>query len=186
MIGQRPLLAAPVVCGTAERLPFADAAFDVALAIFTVHHWTDPATGLAELRRVARKQVVVTWDPDVFAERFWLVRDYLPEIASHDAKLATLDTVVAHLRHSVVDPLPVPEDCTDGFLGAYWKRPSAYLDPAVRGAASGLALLDRRVVSAAMDRLRTDVATGRWHARYAEMNELREIDLGYRLVIATG
>src|SRR5215831_3482822 len=184
MIRQRPSGAAPVVCGVAEQLPFRDGAFDVALAILTVHHWSDPAAGLAEMRRVARKQVVVTWDPAVFARHFWLVRDYLPEAAERETQLATLTTVMTHLGPATSERLLVPDDCTDGFFGAYWKRPQAYLEATVRGAISGLALLDPGVVSAAMERLQFDLGHGRWHARYAELMELCEIDLGYRLVVA--
>jgi len=184
MIRQRLSSAAPVVCGVAEQLPFPDGAFDVALAVFTVHHWSDPSAGLAEMRRVSRKQVVVTWDPDVFAQQFWLIRDYLPEAAEREAQLATLATVVAHLGPATTEMLPVPDDCTDGFFGAYWKRPHAYLDATVRGAVSGLALLNQGVVAAAMERLQFDLSHGRWHARYAEIMELSEIDLGYRLVVA--
>jgi len=125
MIRQRSSSAAPVVCGVVEQLPFPDGAFDVALAVFTVHHWSDPGAGLAEMRRVARKQVVVTWDPDVFAQHFWLVRDYLPEAAARETHLATLATVVAHLRPATTERLLVPHDCTDGFFGAYWRRPHA-------------------------------------------------------------
>jgi SAM-dependent methyltransferase len=123
MIRQRSAAAAPVVCGVAEQLPFPDGAFDVALAVFSVHHWADPGAGLAELRRVARKQVVVTWDPEVFARQFWLVRDYLPEAVARETYLATLATVVAHLGPATTERLQVPEDCTDGFFGAYWKLP---------------------------------------------------------------
>lgn len=185
MIRQRLSSAAPVVRGVAEHLPFPDGAFDVALAVFTVHHWSDPGAGLAEMRRVARKQVVVTWDAEVFARQFWLVRDYLPEAAAHETRLATLATVEAHLGPATTAILPVPDDCTDGFFGAYWKRPYAYLDATVRGAISGLALLDQGVVSTAMERLRFDLDQGRWHARYSDLRELCEIDLGYRLAVAT-
>jgi SAM-dependent methyltransferase len=184
MIRQRSSSAAPVVCGMAEQLPFRDGAFDVALAVLTVHHWSDPGAGLAEMRRVARKQVVVTWEPDVFARQFWLVRDYLPEAAERERQLASLATVLAHLGPATIERLLVPDDCTDGFFGAYWKRPYAYLDATVRGAISGLALLDRGVVSAALERLKFDLGHGGWHARYSELMELCEIDLGYRLVVA--
>ena len=186
MIRQRPSSAAPAVCGVAEHLPFADGAFDVALAVLTVHHWTDPAAGLTEMRRVSRGQIVVTWDPEVFAREFWLVRDYLPEATAREAHAATLATVSAQLGGAESQPLPVPADCTDGFFAAYWRRPQAYLDARVRGAISGLALLDDDVVSAAMKRLRSDLDDGRWHARYPELAELHEIDLGYRLVVAEG
>ncbi len=184
MIRQRSSSSAPVVRGVAEQLPFRDGSFDVALAVLTVHHWSDPGVGLAEMRRVSRKQVVVTWDPAVFAQQFWLVRDYLPEAAARETRLATLATILAHLGPTTTEKLLVPHDCTDGFFGAYWKRPYAYLDATVRGAISGLALLDRGVVAAALERLQFDLGHGCWHVRYSELMELCEIDLGYRLIVA--
>jgi SAM-dependent methyltransferase len=187
MIAQRPAGGAPVVQGTAECLPFPDQAFDAALAVLTVHHWESAAAGLAELRRVARRQVVLTWDPQVFA-RFWLVADYLPEIAERERSLACLAVVSRELGrggHDVtVREVPVPVDCVDGFLGAYWRRPEAYLSPAIRAAMSGIALLDPATVTAATDRLAADLATGRWHARQGHLLERTSLDLGYRLVSA--
>src|SRR5881394_3758387 len=83
MRAQRPPGAAPCVAAVAERLPFEDQAFDAAMAISTVHHWEDPIAGLREMRRVARRVVVFTFDASDFAwrRRFWLTRDYLPEAA---------------------------------------------------------------------------------------------------------
>lgn len=49
----------------AEALPFASDAFDMALAQLVVHFMTDPAAGLAEMRRVTRPGGVVVacvWD----------------------------------------------------------------------------------------------------------------------------
>jgi SAM-dependent methyltransferase len=186
MINQRSPSAAPAVCAVAEQMPFKDKAFDVALAVFTVHHWNDPAAGLSEMRRVSRKQVVVTWDPRIFASQFWFVRDYLPEAAERETRLglATIETVRAHLGSSIIEPLPVPADCTDGFFGAYWRRPYAYFDSIVRSAISGLSLLNGDVVSRALEYLRTDLENGQWLERYSELTGLEEIDLGYRLVVA--
>ena len=86
MRAQRPAGAAPCVAATAESLPFEDQSFDAAMALHTVHHWQDPIAGLREMRRVARLVVVLTFEV-VFAvdsselDRFWLTRDYLPEVA---------------------------------------------------------------------------------------------------------
>jgi SAM-dependent methyltransferase len=184
MLAQRSVDSAPAVRGRAERLPFADGAFDVALAVLTIHHWDDAEAGLAEMRRVAPRQVVVTWDPDVFATEFWLTRDYLPEASARERGLATVSSVLRALRCSSCAPLLVPFDCTDGFFGAYWRRPRAYLDPRVRAAISGLALQDQNVVQAAMQRLASDLDDGTWDARYADLLSLEAIDLGYRLVVA--
>ena len=51
--------------GSAERLPFDDGGFDVALAQLVVHFMADPVAGLAEMRRVTRPGGVVAasvWD----------------------------------------------------------------------------------------------------------------------------
>jgi len=184
MIDQRPTGAAPAVRAVAEALPLPDDAVDAALAVFAVHHWRDPIAGLAEMRRVARRQVVVTWHPGMFSDRFWFVRDYLPQVAAHEAALATLDTVTRQLQATAIVALPVPADCTDGFFGAYWSRPHAYLDSGVRAAISALALLDQDEVAAAVSRLAADLASGRWGARYHDLLDLVELDLGYRLVLA--
>jgi SAM-dependent methyltransferase len=50
---------------SAEQLPFADDAFDAALAQLVVHFMSDPGVGVAEMRRVTRRDGVVAacvWD----------------------------------------------------------------------------------------------------------------------------
>ena len=184
MIRQRPKGSATVVCAIAEQLPFPERMFDVALAVLTTHHWHDPHAGLLEMRRVARSQVVVTWDPVVFAQQFWLVRDYLPEIGQREHRLATLSTVVDVLDDANVSALPVPADCIDGVLGAYWRQPEAYLSNSIRSAMSGIALTNPRVVERGMKRLQADLASGAWRTRNSELLEMDELDLGYRMVSA--
>ncbi len=184
MIGQRAPTTAPVVQGVAGALPFADGTFDTALAVLTVHHWPDPALGLAELQRVSRRQVVVTWDAEVASERMWFLADYLPVIGEREAGLATLRTIQQLLGDTTTHPLPVPFDCTDGFFGAYWRRPEAFLDPDVRRSISALALLDEPTVQAAVTRLRADLHSGRWHDRHQDLLTRTDLDLGYRIVVA--
>lgn len=185
MLAQRPEGSAPAVQALAEALPFADGSFDAALAVLTVHHWTDPQAGIAELRRVAPRQVVVTWDPLVVAESFWFTRDYLPEALERERGLPTVDAVAAMLGPtSAVSVLEVPHDCRDGFFAAYWRRPGAYLDPQVRAAISACALTDADAVARAVEQLRRDLEDGAWRERYADLLDLVSIDVGYRLVRA--
>ncbi|WP_156754915.1 class I SAM-dependent methyltransferase [Actinokineospora pegani] len=184
MVRQRPPGAAPVVRAVAERLPFPDASFDVGMALLTTHHWTDVAAGLAELRRVSRRQVVLTWDPEVVA-RFWLVADYLPEVAERERGLATVDAVRAGLGPTaVVSTVEVPWDCADGFLAAFWRRPERYLDPRVRAGISGIAALPGPVVERGTAALRSDVDSGAWARRHGGLSGLDSADVGYRLVVA--
>jgi ubiquinone/menaquinone biosynthesis C-methylase UbiE len=84
MLAQRLSSAAPAVRAVAGELPFSDASFDAAMAIFTVHHWPHPVAGLAELCRVADGIVILTFDPAIHAGH-WLYEDYLPEAVALDS-----------------------------------------------------------------------------------------------------
>jgi SAM-dependent methyltransferase len=182
MIAQRPPGSAPAVQARAEALPFADSAFDAVLGVLTIHHWTDRAAGLAECVRVARERVVLlTFDPA--AGGFWLVQDYLPELLELDRRqLPAMDEYAALFGTRVeVTPVPVPRDCVDGFLGAYWARPEAYLDAQVRSSISSFARLDTRQ---GLARLAADLASGAWHHRHGHLLETDALDLGYRIVTA--
>lgn len=183
MIRQRGAGSAPVVQAVATHLPFRDGAFEAALAVLTLHHWPDRARGLAELARVARSRVVIlTWDPA--APAFWLTRDYFPDLIAIDRPIfPSLDAIRAVLGHIEVQPLPIPHDCTDGFLGAYWRRPSAYLDAGVRGAISTFTKL--ATLEPGLTRLRRDLDDGTWERRHGALLAQTELDLGYRIVTAT-
>jgi SAM-dependent methyltransferase len=183
MVAQRPSGAAPCVRAVAEALPFADGQFDVSLAVLTTHHWTDPLRGLAELTRVSRRQVVLTWDHDVLADTFWLVQDYLPEIVEAERDLASAQAVLAAWPDADAQVLPVPVDCTDGFGASYWARPEAYLDPAARAAISSFQLQPEQVVAAAVARLEQDLADGTWDDRHGHLRTREAYDVGYRLIV---
>jgi hypothetical protein len=81
-------------------------------------------------------------------------------------------------------PVPIPHDCHDGFLGAFWRRPEAYLDPTVRAGISVFSMLPRDEVAAAVDALRADLASGAWERRNADILEREALDLGFRVVVA--
>ena len=81
-------------------------------------------------------------------------------------------------------PVPIPHDCRDGFLMAYWRRPEAYLDPEVRANISVFALLPPAEVAAMVASLRADLESGAWARRNAAVLELDELDFGYRVLVA--
>jgi SAM-dependent methyltransferase len=181
MRAQRPSGAAPCVDARAEALPFEDGAFDAAMAVLSDHHWDDRLGGLRELRRVGRRAVVFQWDP-AFAGAFWLARDYLPSFPGpQNVTLAQTEAALGVMR-SV--PVPIPHDCRDGFLMAYWRRPEAYLDPVARANISVFSLLPEAEVEAMVAALRADLESGVWARRNAELLELDELDLGYRVLVA--
>jgi hypothetical protein len=95
-----------------------------------------------------------------------------------------MERLAGQLPHVTVEPLLIPHDCQDGFLGAFWRRPEAYLDPAIRQAMSGFAQLADGAIAAGLARLADDLQTGRWVARFGALAALETVDLGYRIVIA--
>jgi len=193
MILQRPAPphAAPCVQGSAEALPVETASVDAAMAILSAHHWTDLERGLAEMARIARKRtVLLTWVPPPDAEPFWLTEDYFPEILAHDRTIFPSAAALTAMLQRVIDAsgrkgsvrmtaVPVPHDCIDGFLCAYWRRPESYLNDEVRSAISSFARIDAR---AGLARLRADIASGRWAERNSRLLTMESLDLGYRIV----
>ena len=182
MIAQRPAGAAPVVRGRAEQIPLEDKSVDAALAVLTDQHWDDCRQGLAEMKRIARRRVVaLTLEVDA-GRQFWLTRDYLREARAVSSGSA--DTLVGLAAEaSELAPVPVPWDCRDGFYLAYWRRPRAYLDPAVRAGISVFHHLEPEYLAEAMQHLAYDLATGIWRERYGDLLDLEAIDLGLRLVV---
>jgi SAM-dependent methyltransferase len=182
MIAQRPPTAAAVVQARAEALPFADSSFDAAMAVLSDHHWEDRVRGLCELRRVARRRVVVfTWDPR-FADAFWLTRDYLPGFKRLPG--LSIEDIAQCIGDARIEPVLIPHDCRDGFYHAFWRRPAAYLDGRVRAGISVFARLDQEENADMVRRLKADLETGVWEKRNAGLVGLTNLDLGYRLVIA--
>lgn len=183
MLDQHPDTATKVKA-TADHLPFPDGSFDAAMAVMTLHHWPDPAAGFAEMRRVARRQVVFTWDPE-HRPLLWLLEDYLPEIRTMElARFPRIADIATALGAHTVLPFPIPHDFTDAFQIAFWRRPHLFLDPALRLASSTFATLPPEVVLPAMARLEADLTTGAWHTRHADLLTRDTMDYGYRLLIA--
>jgi SAM-dependent methyltransferase len=184
MIQQRAAGLAPAVQAIAEQLPVADGSADAALAVHTVHHWSDLGRGLAEMERVAKRSVVLTMDPDVVRD-LWIIKEYAPEIAStHVASLPSMGALGSLLPGAEVRVVPVPRDCSDGFLAAFWGRPEAYLDAEVRRGTSPWHQIPTQAAERAVRLLSDDLADGTWDARHGHLRLASACDVGMRLVVA--
>ena len=171
------------VQGMAEHLPFDDNTFDAAMAIFTMHHWSDVSAGLRELRRVSRRQVILTWDPN-HERKLWVTVDYVPAVdALETSRFPSLEFIGNALDAHTVRRFEIPHDFTDGVQDAFWRR-EMYLDPEIRAASSAFANLPDEIVEPGIERLRRDLGTGTWFETYGELLALDSLNLGQRLIIA--
>lgn len=185
MRARRPAHRAPAVDASAQALPFDADSFDAAMAIATIHHWPDPSAGLRELARVARDRVVLlTFDPDALG-RYWLLRDYLPEALADDrVRFPSMEQIAAVLGELEVASVPVPADCADGFLEAFYARPEAFMDAEVRGAQSIWPRLAPGVEQRALSALRADLRSGAWDERCGALRTQPAYEGALRLVVS--
>ena len=184
MRAQRPVGAAPALDARAEALPFDDDTFDAAMACVTIHHWQPPHAGLAELRRVARGPVVVftfeldalpAWQQQHLHEGLVVERPRFPAIA---------DVAAALGGRTRVEHIPTPGDCEDGFFEAFWRRPEALLDPAIRASQSMWTLLEPGVEERIVAGLDEALNSGAWDAEHGHLRDLDSYDGALRLVIS--
>ncbi len=159
----------PAIDAVAERLPLDDGSVDAAMACATIHQWTDTEAGLRELRRVSRGPVLVlTWDGDAL-DRYWLA-EYAPElIEAERRRYPKIDWICEVLGGARAEEVPVPIDCIDGFTEAFYARPEAFLDPAVRAAQSAWAFVEDDAEERAVERLRADLESGEWERRFGSL-----------------
>jgi hypothetical protein len=171
--------------GHAESLPIPSSSVDAAMACLTLHQWADWRIGMHELRRVARKRVVIfTYDPS-YTDHFWLLRDYLPKLGSlHSRRFPPIEQQCAGMGDEVrIEKVAIPHDCDNGLLAAHWRRPRAYLDESVRAGMPTFQLPGAAQTLDDLKQLAEDLGTGRWRRRNRELLTLEQLDLGYRLLV---
>ena len=184
MRAQRPAEAAPAIDARAEALPLDDGSVDAAMACVTIHHWHPRKAGLAEMRRVARGPVVVlTFDLDHLPP--WQL-DYLREgVEVERPRFGAIEEVAAELGgRTRIETIPTPADCADGFFEAFWNRPEALLDPAVRASQSLWPLIGPEAEQRIVGRLARDIASGLWDERYRYLREMDLFEGSLRLVVS--
>jgi SAM-dependent methyltransferase len=186
MITGRPAGSAPVIQASAEHLPFRPREFDASMAVLTVHHWRDWRNGLAEMSRVAARQVIYLFEPAMI-NRFWAMKgNYWPEafqLPSEEEAIGA-QQVAEVLNVTQIGTIPIPIDCTDGFGAAFWGRPEAYLDPQIQQGMSWLAQLPRDVLARGAARLEGELRSGEWDRHHGHLRQLDELDVGHRLITA--
>ena len=184
MRAQRPHHCVPAINAVAENLPLDDQSIDAAMAMITLHQWSNPKKGLSELRRVTRGPIVVmTFDRERL-DRFWLAH-YAPElIAAERRRYPPLDVICECLGEKTrIELVRIPIDCVDGFTEAFYARPEQFLDPAVRRAQSAWGFVEPTVHERFASQLAADLESGVWHERYGKLKNQPTFEGSLCLVI---
>src|SRR6185436_5995371 len=172
MVAQRALRSARVIRASAENLPLRDGSFDVALAVNTVHHWTDLRAGLSELRRIASERIVIFLRDAESGTPFWLTQDYLPSLDPSRRLSAIVKAIKGEFPSVKAVPVPLTRDCFDGLFSAYWGRPEMYLNGEVRRNISNFALAREDDLAEGLESLHADLASGAWDRKYGHLRSL--------------
>jgi hypothetical protein len=141
-----------------------------------VHQWPDHAPRGAS--RGALRPGPAMFD-------FWLA-EYAPEfVAAESPRFPALDALATALGgHAETSTVPVPLDCTDGFVEAFYGRPEALLNPDVRRAQAAWRFVDPGVEERSVRRLGDDLASGAWDDRYGRFRTQPQYAGSLRLVVA--
>ncbi|MEO1053407.1 MAG: class I SAM-dependent methyltransferase [Bacteroidota bacterium] len=182
MIAQRKEGSHPSVQAFVEALPFENNSFTHGMAILSMHHWKDKERAFKEINRVVTDRfVVLTWNPD--AEPFWLTRDYFPEFHITDQSIfPSVDELKNYFEKVEVSPLLIPEDCQDGFMAAYWKRPEAYLNKKIRQSISAFSKITDPTTG--LKQLEDDLTSGKWREKNQAILSQNVLDAGYVIITA--
>lgn len=173
----------PAINATAQHLPFDDNSFDAALAILTIHHWPDLEAGLKEVRRVAKKKIVIlTYDPEKLGI-FWNI-EYFPEVVEVERRrYPALDRVQQAVGCSAqIRNILIPLDCKDGFQEAFYGRPEQFLDEEIRRSQSAWSFIEPSLESQYVETLRQSLESGEWDKKYGHYRKLAEFEGAYRML----
>jgi len=183
MIEQRPPGAAPALQGAAEDLPLEDKSVDAAIGVFTIHHWNDLDAGLAEMRRVARRRIVLLTIDAAVNAGIWTLSVYFPEAMALELEvMPKMESLQERLPNAQIEVVPAPRHCRDGFTSALWDRPELFLDPQVLRNSSLWHKLPAEAIERGQRRLQADLESGAWDRKYGHLRDLAELDIGIRLL----
>lgn len=175
----------PAINAKADSLPFDDRSFDAAMAMVTVHHWPDIEKGIAEIRRVTKKRIVImTFDPYALDD-FWNVK-YFPQLIEIErARYPSITRLQKALSAKTeVIKIPIPLDCVDGFQEAYYGRPEAFLEKEVRMAQSAWGFLSAELEEKYIQNLRNELQSGAWDKKFGHFRTQPNFTGALRLIVA--
>jgi hypothetical protein len=110
----------------------------------------------------------------------WDDTDYSPERRHYPSLERIADVLGGRLS---VRPLVISLDCRDGFADAFYGRPEAMLEPAVRDAQSAWSFVDEDAQARFVARLSDDLELGVWDERFGHLRTQPEFVGSIRILV---
>ncbi|MGH1395028.1 MAG: class I SAM-dependent methyltransferase [Trichormus sp.] len=173
--------------GYAENLPLADESVDSVVSILAIHHFSNLEKAFQEMQRIIKRKTIVLLTFDIrLAQKIWLY-NYFPFLWEDALRFLPLNeqiNLIKSITKSRIESIPffLPYDLSDLFAAAAWKRPELYLQPEVRAGISSFALANKNIVEQGVQLLTADLRSGEWTQKYGDIQNLTEIDVGYRFI----
>jgi len=173
--------------GYAENLPLADKSVDGVVSILAIHHFSNLEKAFQEQQRIIKKGTIVLLTFDIrLAQKIWLY-NYFPFLWEDALRFLPLNeqiNLIESITQRQVEAIPLflPYDLSDLFAAAAWRRPELYLQPEVRAGISSFALANQNIVEQGVKLLTADLMSGEWIQKYGDIQNLTEIDVGYRFI----
>lgn len=157
------------ICGRVEAIGIEPNTFNGALAILTIHHWTDLAEGFRELYTVLKKEsrLVIFTSTPLQMQGYWL-NYYFPEMMKRSClQMPTLALVeeallTAGFRLIEKEKYEIRDDLKDMFMYIGKNKPERYLDSTIRNGISTFSdLAEVDEMEKGLEQLTNDITSGK-------------------------
>lgn len=154
--------------GRAEKINLEDESVNGAIAVLTVHHWSDLWKSFAEISRVLKpdSKIVIFTSTPVQMKGYWL-NHYFPKMLNDSiVQMPSLEQIEeamikAELLVTGTEIYAVTPDLKDLFLFSGKHHPALYLQPEVRwGISSFSSLADKEEVKIGLSKMKRDIENG--------------------------
>jgi ubiquinone/menaquinone biosynthesis C-methylase UbiE len=172
------------LAGTAESLPLKDASVAGVIIVLAIHHFSSVKKTAAELHRICPggPVVLLTYDPRR-GKGFWF-NEYFPEIYRREFELfPPIDEMAVLLAgndwQAEISEFPLPRDLADKNMHSGWGAPKIYFNEQMRLNTSGFAKAGKAEVEKGLSRLKEELRTGEWDAKYGHLRKQDSLDTGF-------
>jgi ubiquinone/menaquinone biosynthesis C-methylase UbiE len=172
---------------TAESIPLKDNSVNGIIAILCIHHFSNLVNAAKEFHRICPggPVVVLTYDPRK-GNKFWF-NEYFPEIYKQEFEyFPAIDEVADILADrewkTIVRDFPLPHDLADKNMHSGWNRPEIYFSEQMRLNTSGFARAQKSEVEKGLSRLKQDLNSGFWDAKYGYLRQQTELKTGFMFI----